>query len=375
VLLIGDDARLAEAREERGEPREGAVRSAAMATSDESWAEPLRGARVLITGATGFLGSAMAEQLCDRGAVVRALVRGDELAPNLRGRDVQAVKGSLLDAATLDRALDGVTYVFHVAADVRMYRAAWDEAFRSNVTATKLLAERSAAAKVRRLVYTSSGSTLGKPHDAFDGPPRPVDERSEYNFDGLGWVYPPTKFQGERAVLEACASGLDAVITHPTAIFGPGDWKQNLLPLYRAPKQLLGRFATNGTRSVCDVRDVAEGHLRAAVLGVAGERYALAGEVLSVRELMGEIAAAVGGRGPRWVLPAPAVLGLARVIEAVAVLRGRPPLLSREMAMQSCFRVAISSAKAERALGYRSRPARESIADGAAFYRAQGWLA
>lgn len=333
-----------------------------------------KGSVAFITGATGFLGSAMAQQLIERGATVRALVRGDGLPPNLRDRGVELVRGGLLDEAAIDQGLDGARFVFHVAADIRMYREAYDEAYRSNVTATKLLLDRSRRAGVERFVYTSSGSTLGKPHDAFSGPVRMIDETSAYNFDGLGWVYPTTKYLGEVEVLRACEQGLHAVITHPTAIFGPGDWKQNLLPLFRAPRQLMGRFATNGTRSVCDVRDVSDGHLRAALSGRAGERYALSGEVLSVRELMSAIAEQVHGHKPSIVLPPRAMLAVATAVEAIARARGRAPLLSREMAMQSCFRVGVSSEKAKRELGYQSRPARESIADAAAFYRAQRWI-
>lgn len=339
-----------------------------------SWAEALKGQRALVTGATGFLGSAIVEQLLDRGASVRALARSDGLVPSLEGRGIEVVVGSMTDPRAVERAMADVAFVFHVAADLRMYPAAYDEAYRANVTATRVLAEAAEHAGVRRFVYTSSGSTLGKPRDAFAGAVRTIDESCEYNFDGLGWVYPPTKFLGEQEVLAACRRGLDAVITHPTAIFGPGDWKKNLLPLFRASSQWLGRFATQGTRSVCDVRDVAEGHLRAAVLGRSAERYALSGELLTVRELMSAIAESVGGRGPSVALPASLVLALARVSETVAESRGRPPLFSREMAMQSCFRVWVSSAKAERELGYRSRPARESITDTAGFYRARGWL-
>lgn len=342
--------------------------------TNAEWDQPLRGATAVVTGATGFLGSVIAAALLDRGASVRALVRSTELPPTLAGRDVTLVKGTLEDRAAIDRALDGAQYVFHVAADVRMYPAAYDAAYRANFVATKLLAERSRAAGVRRFVYTSSGSTLGKPLGAYAGPVHPVNEESAYNFDGLGWVYPPTKFMGERAVLEEGERGLSAVITHPTAIFGPGDWKKNLLPLFRASRQPLGYFATNGTRSVCDVRDVAEGHLRAAVLGRDGERYALSGEVLSVRALLALIAESTGGHAPRVVLPASVIIAAATVAEHIATVRGRAPLLSREMAVQSCIRVAISSDKATRELGYRSRPARESVQDSARFYRSQGWI-
>jgi dihydroflavonol-4-reductase len=339
----------------------------------EDWDAPLRRATVLITGASGFLGGAMVDALLARGALVRALVR-DALPEALRGRGVQVHRGAIDDRSTLDRAVEGATFVFHVAANLRMDKSAWDESYRTNVVGTRAIVDASLRAGVRRLIYTSSGSTLGKPLDALDGPIRWIDESSPYNFDGLGWVYPVTKHLGEREVLEGISKGLDAVITHPTAIFGPGDYKRNLLPLFRLPRQALGSFATRGVRSVCDVRDVADGHLRAAILGRSGERYALSGEAMTVAALMTLIAEAVDGSPPRWTLPASAVRAFAEVSERVAALRARPPLLSREMAMQSCLRVGVSSAKAERTLGYRSRPARASIEDTAAFYRAQGWL-
>jgi dihydroflavonol-4-reductase len=125
---------------------------------------------------------------------------------------------------------------------------------------------------------------------------------------------------------------------------------------------------------VCDVRDVAEAHLAAALHARRGDRFALGGESMSVRELFASIAAVAGGRPPRAELPASVVRVLGRTLEAIAAARGRVPLLSEEMALQSTLRVRVSSATAERALGYRSRPARESIADSAAWYRAHGLL-
>ncbi|MDP3278911.1 MAG: NAD-dependent epimerase/dehydratase family protein [Deltaproteobacteria bacterium] len=334
----------------------------------------LRGARTFVTGATGFLGWAIADALLACGAEVRALTRSRGFPGDLEARGAVAVHGDLLDQEAIDGALEGVDYVFHVAADVRMYRAAYDEAYKNNVAATRFLVERSVHAKVKRMVFTSSGSTLGKPLDATSGPVRPVNEESAYNFDGLGWVYPPTKYLAECEVLAAVERGFDAVITHPTAIFGPGDWKKNLLPLFLATKQFAGNFTTRGTRTVCDVRDVADGHLRAALLGERGHRYALSGELFTVRDLMSEIAAVTGGRAPRVALPASVMISLGRVLDRVASMRGTVPMISEEMAMQSVLRVEISSEKAKRVLGYKTRPARESIADMAQWYRAQGWL-
>ncbi len=334
----------------------------------------LRGAPVFVTGASGFLGHALARRLLEAGAEVRALVRGEALPGELETLGVRPIRGDLHDEQALDRGLAGVRFVFHVAADVRMHEAARAEAMRTNVDGTRTLLDRSLRAGVERFVFTSSGSTLGKPRSSIRGEVVTIDESSAYDFADLGWVYPHTKWLAEEEVLRFVDRGLDAVITHPTAIFGPWDWKQNLLPLFRAPHQLLGRFTTGGWRTVCDVRDVADGHLAAAALGRRGERYALSGEPMSVGDLFGRIAREVGGHAPSVVLPPELVIGLGRVMDRVAALRGRAPLLSEEMAMQSCFRVVVSSAKAERELGYRSRPADESIRDAAAWYRERGWL-
>jgi dihydroflavonol-4-reductase len=334
----------------------------------------LRGSVAFVTGATGMLGYAVARALAQAGARVRALSRSGGLPGELPALGVEVVSGDLLDLAALRPGVEGARFVFHVAADVRMWRGAWADVHRTNVEGTRVLVEAALAARPERFVFTSSASTLGKPLDATKGEPVTIDERNRYDLAPLGMVYPHTKWLAEGEVLRAVDRGLDAVITHPTAIFGPWDLKHNLLPLFRAVRSPLGFAVPGGFRTVCDVRDVADGHLAAALRGARGERYALAGEAMSVRDLFGLIAEAAGGRPPRVELPARAVIGMGRVMDALAVLRGRAPLLSEEMALQSTLRVKVSSAKAERELGYRSRPARESIHDCAAWYRAEGLI-
>ncbi|APR78941.1 Dihydroflavonol-4-reductase [Minicystis rosea] len=337
-------------------------------------ASDLRGSVVFVTGATGMLGYAVARALALAGARVRALSRGGALPEDLPSLGVEVVSGDLLDADALRRGVDGARFVFHVAADVRMWRGVWADVLRTNVDGTRALVEAAVAARPERFVFTSSGSTLGKPLDATRGEPVTIDERDRYSLAPLGMVYPHTKWLSEEEVLRGVDRGLDAVITHPTAIFGPFDLKRNLLPLFRAARSPLGLAVPRGYRTVCDVRDVADGHLAAALRGRRGERYALAGESMSVRDLFGEIAATVGGRPPRFELPAGVVVGAGRAMEALALLRRKAPTLSEEMAIQSTLRVKVSSDKAERELGYRSRAARVSIADTAAWYRDRGDL-
>jgi dihydroflavonol-4-reductase len=255
-----------------------------------------------------------------------------------------------------------------------MSKDAWAAVHRTNVEGTRVLLEAAREAGVPRFVFTSSGSTLGKPLDKTSGPIVTIDEDSAYNFAELGWVYPHTKWLAEELVLAANDARCSTVVTHPTAIFGPWDWKHNLLPLFRAPHSALGLVSTGGARTVCDVRDVADGHLRAALHGRGGERYALAGEPVTVRALQTLIAEAVHGRAPMVELPPGLVHGVGRLADAVGTLRGKPALFSSEMAVQSALRVVVSSEKAIRELGYHCRPARESIADTAAWYVSEGLL-
>lgn len=345
---------------------------------DRDVIDALHGATVFVTGATGMLGYAVARALVDAGAIVRALSRSGALPGGLSAmRGVSIVRGDLFDREALARGLDGARFAFHVAADVRMWRGAWAEVHRTNVEGSRLVAEAARAAKVSRLVHTSSASTLGKPYlPGMERPPGVVtiDEENAYNLAPLGMVYPHTKWLSEGEVLRAADHGLDVVITHPAAIFGPWDFKGNFLPLFRAVKSPLGLAVPEGYRTICDVRDVAYAHLAAAIKGRSKERYALGGEPMSVKTLFGEIARAVGGRSPLFTLPAGATIAVGRALDAIAVLRDKAPLLSEEMAIQSTFMVEVSSDKAARELGYRSRPAREAITDMAAWYREEGLL-
>ena len=326
-----------------------------------------------VTGGTGFLGWEIVRQLLTQGHKVVALSRSGTLPGDLPQASLEIVKGDLDDTTTLREAMAGISDVYHVAADVRMWPERWDEIEKTNVTGTRNMVEAATKAGVRKFVYTSTGSTIGKPF-----PPTKtvvtVDETNAYNFAPLRMVYPHTKWLGEQEVLAGVKAGLDAVITHPTAVFGPGDWKRNVLALFLATRTPTGFFATNGIRTTCDVRDVAAAHLAAAERGQTGRHYILGGERLPVRALLTKIARVAGGRPPRATLPDWAVLGLSRGMEATAKLTGKPPKLSYEMALQSTLRAEMSSARAERELGYVSRPLDESLADAAQFYRERGWL-
>jgi dihydroflavonol-4-reductase len=328
----------------------------------------------LVTGATGFLGSEIARQLAERGVGVVALSRSGSLPGDLQAIGVRAIRGDLDDTAALASAMRGVDAVFHVAADVGMWRRRWAESVRVNVLGTRNMVEAALAAGAPRFVLTSSGSTIGKPLGPRTGGVPVLDERSAYNLAPLQMVYPHTKWLGEQEALRGFERGLPVVVTHPCAIFGPRDWKLNVLPLFRAAKRGISAAAPGGLRTTCDVRDVARGHIEAAERGRPGERYILGGECVPVREIFRVIAEATGGRAPLFTLPDGLVRAVGAAMETIADITGRASALTWETALQSTFRVELSSAKAARELGYASRPLADSVRDAADWYRSQGLL-
>ena len=332
-----------------------------------------RSKTAFVTGGTGFLGYELIRQLLENDHRVVALSRNGVLPGDLPENNLEIVRGDLDDVAALEEAMRGTSVVYHVAANVQMWTKKWAESELANVIGTRNMLAAAKKAAVDRFVFTSTAATIGKPYP----PPKnavTVDETSIYNFASLRMVYPHTKWLAEQEVAKAVNEGLHAVITHPTAVFGPGDWKANVLPLFLATRTLTGFAASNGIRTTCDVRDVATAHIAAAAKAPAGRHYILGGEILSVRELLSRIAHAAGGRAPRITLPDWVILGLARTMETKASLSGQPPKLSYEMALQSTFRAGLSSQRAADELGYASRPLDRSLADMASFYREQGWL-
>ena len=332
-----------------------------------------RSKTAFVTGGTGFLGYELIRQLLEGGHRVVALSRNGTLPGNLPKENVEIAVGDLDDAGALAQAMRGTSVVYHVAANVQMWTKKWDESERANVMGTRNMVQAARKAGVDRFIFTSSGSTIGKPF-----PPTEevvtVDEDSAYNFAALRMVYPHTKWLAEQEVLRGASEGLHAIITHPVAIFGPGDWKANVLPLFLATRTLTGLAAPNGIRTTCDVRDVATAHIVAAEKAPSGRRYILGGEYLTVRDLFTRIAHVMDGKPPRFTLPNWAILGAARLMEAGASVTGRPPKVSYEMAFQSTLRARLSSQRAADELGYASRPLDQSIADMARFYREQGWV-
>ena len=323
----------------------------------------------LLTGATGFVGSAVARALVGRGHTVRALVRAGSDRRNLDGLAVQPVEGDLTDAASLTRAAAGCRYVVHVAADYRIWVPDPDAMLRANVEGTRTLMLSALDAGVERVVYCSSVAALGLTKDG-----SPADEATPVNEDSVVGIYKKSKYRAEQVVLALVRShGLPAVIVNPAAPVGPRDIKPT--PTGRMiADAAAGKMPAYVDTGLCVVHvdDVAEGHLLALERGRIGEKYILGGENLSLKALLGLVAAETGRAPPRVRLPGALLWPLALGCEAAASLTGISPLVTRDHLRMARKLMYFASAKAQSELGYSPRPAHAAVRDAVAWFRANG---
>ena len=325
----------------------------------------------LITGATGFVGSAVVRRLIDAGHQVRALTRADSDRRNLDGLGLEVVTGDLRDPASLARAVAGCSALFHVAADYRLWAPDPDELYRSNVAGTRDLMVAAAGAGVERIVYTSSVATLG-----FNADGAPADETTPVRLDDMIGDYKRSKFLAEEEVRRLVAEdGLPAVIVNPSTPAGPRDARPTPTGrlIVEAAAGRMPAYVDTGL-NIVHVDDVAKGHLLAYERGAAGERYVLGGDDMTLAEILGEIARLTGRAPPRIKLPHGLILPFAHAAEAWARLSGREPFATADGIRIARKTMYFSSAKAKARLGYAPRPAAEALADAVAWYRDNGYL-
>ena len=324
---------------------------------------------VLVTGASGFVGSAIAETLRAAGHRVRVLVRPSSSRANISPLDT-VCEGDITDRSSLASALKGARFVFHAAADYRLWARDPDEMARNNVEGTRLVMEESLRAGVERVVYTSSVATL----KLSDG--KPADESRPLSEDEAIGPYKRSKAAAERLV-EAMArrDGLPAVIVNPSTPIGPRDVKPTPTGrvIVEAASGRIPAFVDTGLNLV-HVDDVAAGHLAALRLGRVGERYILGGENVLFSAMLADVAAIVGRKAPTMRAPRALLYPLAYAAEFLARARGSEPFLTLDGLRMSRHLMFFDDAKARRELGYSSRPYREGLEDAVAWFKAHGRL-
>ena len=329
------------------------------------------GDSILVTGGSGFVGSAVLRALGGRGLTLRAVARATSPRVNFEGVDCQIVEGDMRDGEAMRRAMDGVRYLFHVAADYRLWARDPSQIMRANVEGVATVMSAARTCGVEKIVYTSSVATLR----AGDAATR-VDETSPLNEgEGVG-VYKNSKVLAERYLERLIAdAGLPAVIVMPSTPIGPRDVKPT--PTGRiVVEAAMGRipaFVDTGLNLV-HVDDVAAGHVLALEKGVIGERYILGGQDVSLRQMLADIAALTGRKAPTVNLPRAPLYPLAWAAEAVAQITGKEPFVTRDALDMAAHHMFFSSAKAERDLGYSARPYVEALADALNWFRQAGYL-
>jgi dihydroflavonol-4-reductase len=302
---------------------------------------------------------------------VRALLRSKSPRAQLAGLDLDFCEGDLRDRASLERAASGVRYVFHVAADYRLWARDARELFAANVDGTRNLMEEAMRAGVERVVYTSSVATLGLRADGAAAD-ESVPLRAE---QGIG-AYKRSKIAAERLVESMIAErGLAAVIVNPSTPVGPRDVRPTPTGriVVEAAKGRIPAFVDTGLNLV-HVDDVANGHLAALRRGRIGERYILGGQNVSFSQLLADVAQLVGRRPPRIRLPWWAPIPVALASEAVANLTGREPFVTLTGVYMARHRMFFASTKAEQALAYRARPYARGLEDAVRWFRDNGYL-
>ena len=327
--------------------------------------------KAFVTGATGFVGSHVAELLQQQGAELRLLVRHGSRTENIDFLRAERVQGDLNDFASLRKGMSGCDAVFHVAADYRLWVRDPDSMYRANVDGTLAVMDAARIENVKRVVYTSSVATMG-----FFSDGTVVDEQTPVDLSHMIGHYKRSKFMAEQAALAAGRAGSPVVVVNPTTPIGERDIKPT--PTGRIVVDFLNRnfpaYVDTGL-NLADVKEVARGHLLAWEKAKPGERYILGGENLTLKQILDKLSAISGLPSPSMKVPHGVALGFAAFDELITgYLRGKEPRATVEAVRMGRKKMFASSAKAERELGYRVLAVQDALRRASAWFAQHGYV-
>jgi dihydroflavonol-4-reductase len=326
--------------------------------------------KVLVTGATGFIGGNLARELWRRGDDVRALVRPGSNRLTIENTGIIPVEGDILDRQSVDRAVQGCEAVFHVAAAYTFWSNDPAGVSRTNVAGTLNVLEAARQSGVSRTVYTSTVGTVGLLKNGIADEGTPLDPKS------LHGHYKKSKFQAEREALALAAAGMPLVVVNPTAPVGPWDVKPT--PTGKMVLDFLRRkipaYLKTGMNLV-DVADVVEGHILALGKGKTGERYILGNRNVSLKEIFDILSSQTGLPAPRIRAPYWLVVGAGyadRFVEGT--LLSREPVIPVEGVLASKTPAYVSCEKAVRELGQPQRPIEDALKQAVDWFTEHGYV-
>ncbi len=328
--------------------------------------------KAFVTGATGFVGSHVARALAEGGAGLRLLVRSTSRTENIAELRAEIARGDLRDPASLKNAMSGCEFVFHVAADYRLWVRDPDEMYKANVEGTRAIIKAAQESGVRRVIYCSSVATMGFASDGTI-----ADENSPVSLEDMIGHYKRSKFMAEQVALQAGRKGADVVVVNPTTPIGEGDIKPT--PTGRIIVDFLNKkfpaYVDTGL-NLADVREVARGHLLAMEKAVPGERYILGGEDLTLKQILDKLAELTGLPSPTAKVPHAVAMGFAVFDQFfTGTLRGKEPRATVDAVRMGRKKMFASSAKAERELGYRIVPVRDAMRRAITWFQSHGYAA
>ncbi|MCG8420027.1 MAG: SDR family oxidoreductase [Proteobacteria bacterium] len=326
--------------------------------------------KTLVTGATGFIGSAVVRKLLASGREVRALVEPGASLHTLDGLDVEVVRGDVCDRDTVDRAFRGVRFLYHLAAIYKIWTPDHRRMYEVNVEGTKNVLFAAMRSQVDRVVHTSSIAAVGLPESG-----QLADETTLFNYWKDADHYIRSKWLSERDALRFAGEGVPVIVVNPAFVFGVGDAAPTPTGslILEALRGRVPGYPGGGFNAV-DVEDVAEAHVLAEAKGRVGERYIAGNHNVTYRQFYEEVAAVADLRPITRKLPGPLVQSMAWAMESAARFTQRPPRITRKAAWYAARRVWFDTGKAHAELGMPTTPLRQTIARAVEWFRDHGYV-
>jgi len=323
--------------------------------------------KILVTGATGFLGHHLVKKLVQEGYDVRILRDKSSPMDLIKDLKLEVIEGDIRDFEIVKKAVKGCETVFHLAGIISYWDRQNSLQFEVNVVGTRNVLKACLEEKVKRLIYTSSTAAVGF------NPGGLADEKTKFNLGNLGIAYCDTKYLAEKEVQKVVKEGLDAVIVCSGSIYGPGDIRRiKEDPVF--PKGIFSLFYVDGGLGVVDVEDVVQGEILAWKKGEKGERYILVGENLSFYEIRKTVAEILGKNPPKIKMPSFLFLALSYLLNWISYLTEKRPKFTPENARLNKIFLYYSNEKAKKELGMKFRPFKESAQRMIEWYKEKGYI-